>query len=113
MTQQYIASVASTHPERVVMRNALQVLSVSILTTAVDIDIIYLLSTVYIYILISRPAFASIDLCSLFQAWQYGWTTVDSAKANPEAFQYAEESCSLSVAILESEVHCRNRLRSL
>ena len=50
MTQQYIASVASTHPERVVMRNALQVLSVSILTTAVDIDIIYLLSTVYIYI---------------------------------------------------------------
>ena len=33
--------------------------------------------------------------CHQFEAWQYGWTTVDSARRNNrEAFQYAEESCS-------------------
>ena len=28
------------------------------------------------------------------EAWQYGWTTVDSSNTYSEAFQYAEESCS-------------------
>lgn len=46
------------------------------------------------------------------EAWQYGWTTVDSSKSYSEAFQYAEESCSWDRGTKEATANQSGQMRT-